>query len=315
MNPGHRLWAQPGSARGCPVVPGGRALTPLLSFLLPQLQDPHHCQLGGLLAIRYSNLVLPRGVRVAAGAPKWLQSVVWCCRRRREQMPDKGPGTKARLPRAPGKGRRRVQGTGAVPSRGCCCPDPLCLPCPSVHLAPALAGVAGAQLGTRWANPGTGAVPSLPWALCPHCSGAKLCCGPSPALPISGCSGAEMGCRGAQSYGEGAERRDGTTAEGGKYHVWLQSHCASVSPAAIGGPCECFVFPHHPPPRGRLCPHSPQLATNPLSGGSCHSTGLGTPVLPGAAGAVPTHRFQGGFRARCQTVPDPPREGTGHGPN
>lgn len=284
--------------------------------LLPQLQDPRHCQLGGLLAIRYSNCVLPRGSRVAAGAPKWLQSVVWCCRRRREQMPDKGPGTKARLPRAPGKGRRRVQGTGAVPSRGCRCPDLPCLPCPSAHLAPTLAGMIRAQLGTRWPSPGTGAVPPLPWALCPHCSGAGLCCGPSPALPISGCSGAEMWCRGDTATGREQKARMGAQQRVANItHVSPVPLCLSF-PSHYWGPCECPVSPHHPPPHGRLCPHSPQLAANPLSGGSCHSTGLGTPsVLPGAAGVVPTHRVQGGFRARCQTVPDLPGEGTGHGPS
>lgn len=91
---------------------------------------PQHRQLGGLPAISYSSRVLPGGGRAAAGAPKWLQSVALRHDRHGSgaaagsgsRLPDKGPGTKARLPRAPGKGRRRVRDEGAGLAWGCCCP-------------------------------------------------------------------------------------------------------------------------------------------------------------------------------------------------
>lgn len=52
-------------------------------------------------------------------------------------------------------------------------------------------------------------------------------------------------------------------------HVSRVPLCLSF-PSCYWGPCECSMFPHHSPSRGCLCPHSPQLVANSLSGGSCH---------------------------------------------
>ena len=233
-DPGHVvLWGQPGAAGGMPGGAGGQSPLPsLLPSPLPQPWDPPSAaSSGGLLAISYSSRVLAGGGRAAAGAPKWLQSVALRHDRRGSgaaagsgsRLPDKGPGTKARLPHAPGKGRRRVRGRGAGLAWGLpLSPDPQCPPCPGAHPAPTLAGTARMQSGTRWHSPGTGPVPPPPTSAVPGTApGAGLCCGPSlalypPALPISGCSGAEMRCSGAQGYRDGAESTDAATAEDDK---------------------------------------------------------------------------------------------------
>lgn len=179
----------------------------------------------------------------------------------RQRAGDKGPAASC-----PREGAQARAGHGSVPARGCRCPDLPCLPCPSVHPAPVLAGMAGAQLGTRWANPGTGAVLPLPWALCLHCSGVALL----QLCPSQDAAGLKWGAVGHRAMG-----REQKAQMGPQQRVANITHVARVPlclsfPSCYWGPCECSMFPHHSPSRGCLCPHSPQLVAISLSGGSCH---------------------------------------------
>lgn len=211
---------------------------------------PQHRQLGGLPAISYSSHVLPGGGRAAAGAPKWLQSVALrhdshgsgAAAGSGSRLPDKGPGTKARLPRAPGKGRRRVRDVGAGLAWGCCCPLS-----PHAHRGPVSTQPPPwlAQPGRSWVPGGTALalVPRHPSNR--HCARHRSGCGAvlrplagpaPPVLPVSGCSGAEMGCCGAQGYGEGAENMDGATAEDGKCRADPPSPPVPQFPQLLSGP-------------------------------------------------------------------------------
>lgn len=186
-------------------------------------------------------------------------------------MPDKGPGTKARLPRAPGKGRRRVQGTvlshpgaaAALTSRACRVPVSI-RPCPGW-------GTVRYQVGRAWhwccATPATGPLPALLWC-------EALMQPPNPALPTSRCSGAEMGCRGAKGYGDGAESMGWDHSRGWQIsHMSLQSRCASVSPAATGGVVNVPCFPTIPLPTATFVPTPPSRLQSPCLGAAATAQG------------------------------------------
>lgn len=312
----------PRGARGCR---GGRDLCPH-ACPLRRLGRRH----GGLLAISYSSRVPPGGGRAAAGAPKWLQSVALRPDRRGSgaaagsgsRLPDKGPGTKARLPRAPGKGRRRVRAVGASPAWG--------LPLPPVPAVPRCPpgprsgwhgrGALGHRVARCWhwshATPRAGAVPGT--AL-----GTGLCPGPSPALHPQRCPPRGAVGLGWGAVGHGATRRGQKAWMGPQQRIANTRQVAPV-PTCLSFPSRCW---------GPLCPVSPPQSLSPWPGhspahatfvpapcswlqthrphGSCHlrrSTGLGTPpVPPGAAGAVPTHGVPGGLWGTMPNGTRPPK--------
>lgn len=141
-----------------------------------------------------------------------------------------------------------------------------------------------------------------------------------PALPASGCSGAGLGCSGAQGYGEGAESMDGATAEDSKHRAGCPSPTVPQFPQPLLGPALPRVPPAVPLPM-------PKPPLSPLPAAGCKPTVPAAAAASAAArgrerrrcrraqlGLCPPAGSPGGFGARCQTVPVPPREGMGRGP-
>lgn len=172
-------------------------------------------RLGGLLDISYSiHVLLPGGSRAAAGAPKQLQSLAL----RHDRRGSGAIASRGADCQTKGRGQRpgclvpRGRGAGVcgvwVPAQsgGCCCP-----PAPCAHCT----------LEPTWHSLVPGGT-ALALVLCDppkqHCARSLAISAPT-ALPVSGCSGAGMGCSEAQGYGEGAAGMDEATAEDGKHWV------------------------------------------------------------------------------------------------
>lgn len=257
------------------------------------------------------------------------QARVWRCRRLWEQIARQRAGDKGPAASCPGEGAQARAVCGCWPGLGAAAaPRPPRPPCPGAHPHPGWhgRGAVGYQVAQCWhwshATP-----PTVPGTAL----GMGLCCGPSLALHPQRCPS-----RGAVGLGWGAvgHRAMGRSRERGRGHNrgWQmpgrssQSHCVSVSPAAIG----VLVKAPYPvsaprslsprPGQGRLRHSPPQAAFVPAPrswlqthrpGGSCplcHSTGPGTPpVPPGAAGAVPTRGVPGGLWGTMPNGVRPPR--------
>lgn len=128
MDPGHGLWGQPGSARGCPLVPGGRALT----LCCLSCRTPATASLGGCWPLGIPTASFPEAPgsqpEPQSGSNPWSGAAAGAGSRCQTKGRGQRPGCLVPQGRGAGACRARVlshPGAAAAPtSRACHAPVP-----------------------------------------------------------------------------------------------------------------------------------------------------------------------------------------------